>query len=201
MSFGQKIEHIWEYYRLQIIGIVVILILIVYFVFKALNGGASTYVSAVFIGGDQEQANESTLLKDFILDNGLNPKSQEVTPTYTGNMDFLNGSTGYNEYQLLSALFLSGDVDVMVAAEDVTVAFAVNGALADLTKILTPEMLEKYKDSLVYVNTSEDGEKYPCGINIDTGNKIYNKKVCVSIANNSVNQEESILLMTYLLEN
>ena len=39
--------------------------------------------------------------------------------------------------------------------------------LADIREYLPEELLEKYKDDLVYVKSTETGKKYPIGIKLE----------------------------------
>lgn len=200
MKISQKIEHIWEYYRIQLVIILLVIIGIIYFIVKSLSNDPYTLVSAVFVGADKINGQNSSFMEDYIIDSGLDPKTEEITPTW------IDGISNNSEYQLISAMFLSGDTDLFVATEDVMLAFAQNSAMKEVGTYISESELEKYQNDLIYVTDPNTGEEYPCGIKIPEGNflykeNIYKDLVYMGIAYQSDNTEEALKFMLYILEN
>ena len=48
--------------------------------------------------------------------------------------------------------------------------FAPGGVYADLRDYLSDDILEKYKDSILYISDENSSEKYPCGISLSSDN-------------------------------
>ena len=199
MNIFRKIEHIWEYYRIQVVIVLVVILGIIYFIVKSFSGNPYTLVSAVYVGADKNNGQNSTFMEDFILDSGLDPEVEEVTPTWID--DISNNS----EYQLISAMFLSGETDIFVATEDVIMAFSQNTALKDVSSYLSENDIEMYKSDLIYVVDSNTGKEYPCAIKIPEGSFIYSDNIYqepayIGIAYQSDNTEEALKLILYILE-
>jgi hypothetical protein len=97
MTFFQKAEHLWEYYRLPILGGVAAVAFVIYLLFQSFKKEPETWISVIFVGAKQQ---ESSFAEAYIEESGGNPSEEEITKVWVGDIDFENGSAGYNEYQL-----------------------------------------------------------------------------------------------------
>ena len=77
-----------------------------------------------------------------------------------------NGASA-ESIQMIQSRFMTQSVDVFFADYDFFYSLGEFDYLADIREYLPEELLEKYKDDLVYVKSTETGKKYPIGIKLE----------------------------------
>ena len=68
---------------------------------------------------------------------------------------------------MIQSRFMTQSVDVFFADYNFFYSLGEFDYLADIREYLPEELLEKYKDDLVYVKSTETGKKYPIGIKLE----------------------------------
>ena len=113
-------------------------------------------------------AGDSGYYNDFLKENGLDPdKSEVLVSSNLGASANENDGASAESIQMIQSRFMTQSVDVFFADYDFFYSLGELDYLADIREYLPEELLEKYKDDLVYVKSIETGKKYPIGIKLE----------------------------------
>ena len=161
-----KIWYLVHYYGLQtivalaIIGI--ISFLIIHYVTQ--KDTALEIMAVNAMQSADNPAGDSGYYNDFLKENGLDPDKSEVLVSSN-----LGASANENDGASaeIQSRFMTQSVDVFFADYDFFYSLGEFDYLADIREYLPEELLEKYKDDLVYVKSIETGKKYPIGIKLE----------------------------------
>lgn len=100
--------------------------------------------------------------------NGVDPEKNEVLVSSNfGASTNENDGASAESIQMIQSRFMTQSVDVFFADYDFFYSLGEFDYLADIREYLPEELLEKYKDDLVYVKSTETGKKYPIGIKLE----------------------------------
>ena len=162
-----KIWYLVHYYGLQtivalaIIGI--ISFLIIHYVTQ--KDTALEIMAVNAMQSADNPAGDSGYYNDFLKENGLDPdKSEVLVSSNLGASANENDGASAESIQMIQSRFMTQSVDVFFADYDFFYSLGEFDYLADIREYLPEELLEKYKDDLVYVKSTETGKKYPIGI-------------------------------------
>ena len=165
-----KIWYLVHYYGLQtivalaIIGI--ISFLIIHYVTQ--KDTALEIMAVNAMQSADNPAGDSGYYNDFLKENGLDPdKSEVLVSSNLGASANENDGASAESIQMIQSLFMTQSVDVFFADCDFFYSLGEFDYLADIREYLPEELLEKYKDDLVYVKSIETGKKYPIGIKLE----------------------------------
>ena len=165
-----KIWYLVHYYGLQtmvalaIIGI--ISFLIIHYVTQ--KDTALEIMAVNAMQSADNPAGNSGYYNDFLKENGLYPdKSEVLVSSNLGASANENDGASAESIQMIQSRFMTQSVDVFFADYDFFYLLGEFDYLADIREYLPEELLEKYKDDLVYVKSTETGKKYPIGINLE----------------------------------
>ena len=113
-------------------------------------------------------AGDSGYYNGFLKENGLDPdKSEVLVSSNLGASANENDGASAESIQMIQSRFMTQSVDVFFADYDFFYSLGEFDYLADIREYLPEELLEKYKDDLVYVKSTETGKKYPIGIKLE----------------------------------
>ena len=171
LSGKKKVEYVWDYYRLHILfglcGIAATLSLITNWISYREPILDMIMVNNGVVRTDEKQNEAVGTLAGFdeflttygyeVYDNAVNV---EASLYFTGDKD------DYDTAQVLSVMLASGSRDMLFAPEDVFLTYARQGAAADLTNMLSEELLEKVAAQLVYAEKLDGSGSFPCGIRL-----------------------------------
>ena len=203
MTPQQKREHIWEYYKLPIVGGLIAIV-----VFGWLLYDRITYREPVL---DVIVTDSAEYLYDDIFHDFLEEKGYEIfegAVAIQQNMRFGDGDMemveiSYNSMNILTALLAAAKQDILFTNPNIFGTCAVQGALMDLRLVLPEELFETYDGLFLYVQEEDTEENYPCGIKVDDNPwvqqhiKNYNGYVGIPRTADDVQQATEFLL--YLL--
>lgn len=165
-----KIWYLVHYYGLQtivalaIIGI--ISFLIIHYVTQ--KDTALEIMAVNAMQSEDNPAGDSGYYNGFLKENGLDPdKSEVLVSSNLGASANENDGASAESIQMIQSRFMTQSVDVFFADYDFFYSLGEFDYLADIREYLPEELLEKYKDDLVYVKSIETGEKYPIGIKLE----------------------------------
>ena len=165
-----KIWYLVHYYGLQtmvalaIIGI--ISFLIIHYITQ--KDTALEIMAVNAMQSADNPAGNSGYYNDFLKENGLDPdKSEVLVSSNLGASANENDGASAESIQMIQSRFMTQSVDVFFADYDFFYSLGEFDYLADIREYLPEELLEKYKDDLVYVKSTETGKKYPIGINLE----------------------------------
>lgn len=165
-----KIWYLVHYYGLQtivalaIIGI--ISFLIIHYVTQ--KDTALEIMAVNAMQSEDNPAGNSGYYNDFLKENGLDPdKSEVLVSSNLGASANENDGASAESIQMIQSRFMTQSVDVFFADYNFFYSLGEFDYLADIREYLPEELLEKYKDDLVYVKSIETGKKYPIGIKLE----------------------------------
>lgn len=167
LSFKGKIDYIWDYYKIPITAVILILIFIVSFIHEKQSQKDS--VLDVLCVNSQSDADTTDVMNKFLSDNGYDTSKSQITLNQNIMLD-INNSTDYSQIAALTAYYNAGEYDISIQDKDTFDHFAPGGVYADLRDYLSDDILEKYKDSILYISDENSSEKYPCGISLSSDN-------------------------------
>lgn len=171
MTYKQKKEHIWTYYKIPIIATILIVAGIIgtILMIKA-NDYENVFYVAIVDGKLTKDANGNDPLSlGFQEYLGIDGKEQRLqfdnnyTLTYTTALD----QDPYLSAQKLQARMAAGNTDGFLADYSIINGFSTgaDSSLMDLQELLSPEEFEKVKDRIIYF-TMDDGTRIPNAIDM-----------------------------------
>jgi hypothetical protein len=165
-----KVWYLVQYYGLQtVVALAVIGILAFLIVHYVTQKDTALEIMAVnAMQSADNPAGDSGYYNDFLKENGLDPdKSEVLVSSNLGASANENDGASAESIQMIQSLFMTQSVDVFFADCDFFYSLGEFDYLADIREYLPEELLEKYKDDLVYVKSIETGKKYPIGIKLE----------------------------------
>lgn len=166
-----KIWYLVHYYGLQTIVALALIgtisFLIIHYVTQ--KDTALEIMAVNAIQSADNPAGDSGYYNDFLKENGLDPDKSEVlvSSNNLGASANENDGASAESIQMIQSRFMTQSVDVFFADYDFFYSLGEFDYLADIREYLPEELLEKYKDDLVYVKSIETGKKYPIGIKLE----------------------------------
>lgn len=165
-----KIWYLVHYYGLQTIVALVIIgifsFLIIHYVTQ--KDTALEIMAVNAMQSEDNPAGDSGYYNGFLKENGLDPdKSEVLVSSNLGASANENDGASAESIQMIQSRFMTQSVDVFFADYDFFYSLGEFDYLADIREYLPEELLEKYKDDLVYVKSIERGKKYPIGIKLE----------------------------------
>ena len=165
-----KVWYLVQYYGLQtVVALAVIGILAFLIVHYVTQKDTALEIMAVnAIQSEDNPAGDSGYYNGFLKENGLDPdKSEVLVSSNLGASANENDGAAAESIQMIQSRFMTQSVDVFFADYDFFYSLGEFDYLADIREYLPEELLEKYKDDLVYVKSTETGKKYPIGIKLE----------------------------------
>lgn len=157
-----KIWYLVHYYGLQtivalaIIGI--ISFLIIHYVTQ--KDTALEIMAVNAIQSADNPAGDSGYYNDFLKENGLDPdKSEVLVSSNLGASANENDGASAESIQMIQSLFMTQSVDVFFSDYDFFYSLGEFDYFTDIRECFPEEVLEKYKDDIVYVKSTETGKK------------------------------------------
>ena len=199
-----KIEFLWDYYKLPIIAIACVVVLSV-LVILAGTGHRDVAMYAVLVNTDRlDETPDPAALETLLEQGGMELKGRRIDVSadlYLGqDYDGLNdGQT----IQVLAALFGIRGLDFFAADEDVFRSYAEQDAFVDLSLLIEPELLEGHSGDLYYYENSE-GRQILGGVILHAGSPLhragyYHADVVVGAAASAQNLEAAVCFLKQLL--
>lgn len=154
MSMKGKLEYFWYYYKIHTFVVISVAALIGMFIHQYItNKEAALY--CVLISSDTSIAEQQEWDTEFA------EYAEIDTDEYSVVFDtsFIFTSNSLSDYTMSStekliAMVSAGMVDVVIADTAAFEKLARSEFYTDLTAVLTPEMLEKFKDCLYYTDAA-----------------------------------------------
>lgn len=175
LSFKKKLEHIWEYYSFGIVAGVIALFLIISLI--RTQTADESLLNVLMLDSNVNAHSDSDGFDEFLTAYGYEPFDGAVS--LNANLSFYDQTElevldemdynqamqeNYEKEQILFTLMASGDRDVIFGKGDIFLSYADQGMMADLSAILSEELLARYADQLVYTDEGGTAEPYPCAV-------------------------------------
>lgn len=164
LTFKKKIEHIWEYYKVHILGTLLFAVIIGSWIYNAKFRPQKELFAGLAIIDYRFPDNyyDDPLYNRINEALGLEGTDSEVRIEYfyddPSQPDFMS-----NMIDKFGAMLLTGDVNMMIMNEASMVEYAANDYLLDLSLVYTDEELENMEKEGMLIKTASEldsNEKY-----------------------------------------
>lgn len=171
LTFGEldkkkKIEHIWEYYKIHIIGGILIFIAALTFIFKP---PTPQLYCGIGIYGPHVNIDSIALMKDSLEKNAGVPENYEIDVVnffMTGGDDQLQDVDMVNKFQ---TYIMTLQLHLLIGEESGVEEFLGAEYIAPLDEYLSDDEIQKLaqEDKIYYAMGPSDTQEKPYGIRID----------------------------------
>lgn len=141
-----KVKHIFTYYKLPIIAIVLVVLMAVSFV-SHLASAKRTVLHVYCLDAFVAQEREEPFLLELSQAAGVDQEKECIEITAK-----LNLQDELYEGEALTAQIMGGMIDVLALSEDASMQWLYQDVFADLSEMLTADQLRAYEDMLLYVD-------------------------------------------------
>ena len=202
MPFKKKLEHIWEYYRWQILVAVVVILCLGTWISQAVS--QKDPIMQVEMVNAYGRSSGSEAFQEFLTREGRDYYEDAVIIGKNVQMNGPDPTQNYGAAQMLFCTVAAGEPDLIFWDTDEVIPILNNGYLLDLREVLPQEVLDEYADSLVYGTYEEGGPQFPCGIYTEKNpwimeNKFY-VNCTVSVAASCADRALAADFILYMLE-
>lgn len=163
-----KLEYIWQYYKLWIIGVVCAVVLVIYLVVHFLFTPRENWFYGVFANTYADIGENSEFWDGFVEYAGLDVKEKNVV--FNHNCFFDPNKKSYNQYYNAFVAYAdSGTMDIVTMEVQDLQALGQTGRLMDLSNTeISGNLAEKYAGRLIYIQPDdEEYSKEPVPVGID----------------------------------
>ena len=189
MTFKEKCEHLWEYYKewLLVVFLVIMGISLVTTIVSSRN--KEVLISGMMVNIYIEQEGMNYLTSDYAKVLGATSKNQVAEMDATGFGDPLDPEEGENSYyasMILPARVTGRMLDYMILDQFSLEYYLTQDVFMDLRDFFTPEELEELAaaDQLIYIQEEGDMDRMPIAVKISS----------LQFAKDNVNNEGEIYL-------
>ena len=157
LSNKAKVQYIWDYYKLHILfgGVIAAIVIGLGYHFITYR---KPVLSVIMINVQTTSENAEAAFDEFSDAAGYDKKQQPID--VSANLQFSddpNATTDYNDYMVLSTMIGAGGEDLF---------FGTGSAGTVVEDYYEDDVLEKYKDHLIYSTDDGESESYPCAIEL-----------------------------------
>lgn len=206
LSRKAKVQYIWDYYKWHILVAICVLALLIYTIVHFITYKESV-LNVIMVDCYNNLENDTAGFDDFFQKEGFDSGKEQVTVTtsLTTMMDDID-ATDLSDYDSLTLRLTAGGEDLILSKEDVYMQYAAQGCMTDLTELLPQDLLEQYKDQLIYVTDSETGASYPCGVCLTKDNAwlsqydYYEDECYFGILTKAEHADTALAFLEYVLE-
>ena len=167
MTLKEKIEYIWEYYKLHITAAVIVVFIAASVINNVMNPPVPSYAGITFYEvyiSDEDNDAIKQVLTEALIEN------RDEYEIYMHHM--VSGGDPQAEMaivQKLMAMIMVNEIDIIIAERDVFASFAYEEFLADLNRfgVVFP------KELVMESQTAENPELMPYGVSL-SGSPLFN---------------------------
>jgi len=205
----EKLQYIWEYYHLWIIGIGFAVFMIIYLIWHFTTGIGENWISVAFPNAMTDMGNGSPFWEEYVEASGYDIREKNVD--FNSSLYFdpttLSG-TANNYYQAFVAMIEAGTLDAVTLPRPQMEALGQSGRLLDLSSDETAGLFRKYEDRLVYslpIDEEYSTEPVPVGIDVSdsilmTQYHIYDDSCVLGISEYSSHIDAVEEFLSWILE-
>jgi hypothetical protein len=204
-----RVEYIWQYYKLWIIGIACAIFLIVYMIYRWQTALTENWFYITYTNTYAEVGDGSELWDGYVDYTGYDTTVKNVEFNNISYFDCAtNNATGNEYYEVFVAHVDAGTLDAVTMEEDSLVALGASGRLMDLNDARCSSILEKYGDRLIYCEPYDEEyelDKVPVGIDVSdsilmTKYNIYPDNCVLGIGANAEHLDAVEQFLDYIFE-
>lgn len=166
MSTKTKIEYVWDYYKWHIIGSIAAVAFVGSMIYHFVSY-REPLLNVIMINSNDSYNTDDSGFVEFQDAYGYDTEDFPISLAsfYLGEGE--DAATAYyQDYQAFATMVAAGGEDLFFGTGDVYLNYCEQGALADLSTILSPELLAKYEDHLIYSTADGEVAPYPCAIEL-----------------------------------
>lgn len=165
LSTKAKFQYFWDYYKWPTVITVAIASFVIYMIYYYATY-RDPFLRVIMIDCNDPYSTDASGFDEFLTEYGYDSGESEVSLSST--LQFSDGdfSTSYYDYQSLAMMLAAGDQDLFFGTGDVYTGYAEQGALIDLSTVLSAELLEQYSGSILYSTDDGETDAYPCAIEL-----------------------------------
>lgn len=169
-TFRAKVEYIWQYYYLWIIGIVCAVSIISFVIYRYNTALKENWFFITFTNTYADVGNDSGLWDGYVEYTGYDTTVKNVEFNDISYFDYATDHAVGNEYyEVFVAHVDAGTLDAVTMEKESLVALGASGRLMDLNDERCASIMEKYGDRLVCCEPYDEEyelDLVPVGIDI-----------------------------------
>lgn len=169
MSFEERIDHIWAYYKFELLLIVIIPIMLIGAVAWLTNESVETAFSGNLTNCQITESGYRYLTEEYEQVLGLDTEKSCVslgTATTAGTQADSVNATGVDGGVRVAVMVADGSLDYIISDSVGLEFYALQGTYENIETVLTAEQLAPFADKIYYYTDEETGEKTPVAIDI-----------------------------------
>lgn len=205
MTWKQKVNYLWTYYKFWILGGLLSITLILWALVYSTGIHKDTYMQITLVNADAVNVQNSKLF-DVFEENYCDTEYEELEVEAMLKINSDDGSQlSGTSYQVLSGKFLVGEIDLFISDINTFIYLSSNHCFVNLEEILSKDEIEKYQKYFVYQTDEETKEQYPSGISLRESFKFqkenfYQVEAVVGIGSIASNKENALQFLNYLFD-
>lgn len=170
MTFPQKLDHLWTYYKYYVLIAVVVLVFLAAIITGIVNASKEVLVSGMMTNVSMKQSGFHYLSDGYA--EVLEAKGNQVVELTSTNFEDLETSedveANYNAAQVLIARVSGGLLDYAIIDQMSFEFYLTQEVYLDLRELFTQEELQRLADAdmLAYAKIAETGDTWPVAVKI-----------------------------------
>ncbi len=175
--FVKKVTYFWDYYKWFVIIPLVVLLIAIAFLRDYLQENKPRLLDVALVNTYDLSTPYIEIGQNYSLYRGYAdgelPVKISANITYPREMNetMAQDTALVSSIQKLQAMFLSGNINVLIATDYAVRDFAGAGDFLVLTDYLEPEFIEKHKERLFYA-PDDSGEEKPIGFYLEDNDNL-----------------------------
>lgn len=205
MTLKEKFAYFNHYYRNKTLLTIGLTAFVIYFLYTVLSPKPVNQLFVVAINNTVTNEAVETITNDMTEILAIDPETEDIT---IDNSFYIGGEGDVSEYtianeQKLAAYLFSGELDIIIAPEEVFKTHAYYGNFHKITDQLPTNLISKLANNFLYTTLEDTNEVGPYGIYLDdtvvydNTNTIMKKPVLGIVANSS-HEENAIEFIKYI---
>lgn len=133
----KRAGYLWDYYRLPALAVLLVLLVVLFFAVSLIRGRRQPVLTGMWIGNIGADTDLDALAASFGERDGVDPRRQRIEFLSGFAIDDAAPETSVVTRSRLAAMLQAGDVDFLVASEEVAALLTGDGLCAPLTSVLS----------------------------------------------------------------
>ena len=202
-----KLQYVWDYYKLWIIGIVCLIAFVIYFVIARAMTPNDNWFYITIANTQADAGNKSQIWRDFVDYSGYDTKEKNVY--FNTNCYFDPFSEKVNQYYTYFVAYVdAGTLDLIAMEKDDLQKLGERGRLLDLSRPEASEIMSRYEDRLIYATPLDEEystEPVPIGIDLSdtqlvSNYHIYGDSCAIGVSANCPHMDAVLKFLSFVLE-
>ena len=169
MSFSQKVDHLWTYYKEWLFVAFLLLVSVCAMITSIKNTSKDVMLNGMLVNISISQQGVDYLGVEYLDAMGGDPDKQKVELDYT-NFESLadptNAEDNYSKSMLLTARVTGGMLDYAIMDKLGLEFYLTQDVFRDLREFFTPAELAELEPYLIYAQVEGEQERWPMAVDI-----------------------------------